>query len=475
MTPRALFTCLALALAACDDGPADSTPDMASGPTPDAMADAMLDAMDGTPDDSPDAMPDGTPDATADATADAAPPADPAFTLDGIGPADCPLSAADCAEIWPAAGSVDLLRSTERFGDAEHPRTAWLYRPPETDGRPLPLLVFLHGGTGNGAAMFARQFDELARGDAIEWRRGDEDCFYTHPTGFADADGRRCLASAQTYRGIEPFALLLPDGIRSISTRIEGARHWEDGRSPSPGQLVDEETRDDVGYIAHLVDLARARDDIDPDRIYLAGWSNGGMMTQRIVCEMGRPGREPLRHIAAVAIGIASMPVNLYDGALGRPQCPRDGFEPPSMMFQVGRGIDTPDCEPYPCAMPVADGDGRMPYASHGERHRTYSPDGGHVVSFPETRDLFAGALDAAYGNRFDEDAPIGLFTAVSVSTFDARVELRVLVTDGGAHDIGGVRGEFASEGRQWQFLSRFHRVAGRVEQRRAGSVEGDY
>ena len=93
MTTRALITCLAFALAACDDGPAGSIPDavpadmasadMASADSGDAMLDAIPDgSADETPDGSADAMPDAMTDAASEAI-DAGPRPDPAFTLDG--------------------------------------------------------------------------------------------------------------------------------------------------------------------------------------------------------------------------------------------------------------------------------------------------------------------------------------------------------------------------------------------------------
>lgn len=41
---------------------------------------------------------------------------------------------------------------------------------------------------------------------------------------------------------------------------------------------------DDVGYLDALVDDISKRPDVDPDRIYMAGFSNGGMMTYRYAC-----------------------------------------------------------------------------------------------------------------------------------------------------------------------------------------------
>ncbi len=414
----------------------------------------------------------------ADAGATEAGPSANGFTFVRSEAAACPLSAADCASDWPATGTVRRWTSTERYRTRTHERTAWMYRPAGTEGRALPLLVFLHGGNGNGAAMFSRAFDELARGESVSWRRATSTCTFSYPNGFRDGAGARCTPETVTYRGAEPFALLFPEGIESASTRIPNARHWEDGRSPSPGQLSVEETRDDVGFIAHLLELAaREAGGVDPERIYLAGWSNGGMMTQRVLCEIESAGREPLRALAAVAVGIAALPANLYDGTEARPRCPRTSTALPSIYFQVGRGIATPDCASFPCMNPIADGDGTMPFATPGARHRVNSPDLGFVQSFADTLELFRASLAASYGaETIEPPNMIGAHTAEQVRTLsEGRVELRSLVTDGGAHETVATRGEFASEARQWRFLAGFRRRAGRVERRAETSVMGSY
>ena len=44
---------------------------------------------------------------------------------------------------------------------------------------------------------------------------------------------------------------------------------------------------DDVDYLNRLIDEVSARSDVDPKRIFMAGFSNGGMMTYRYVCAHG--------------------------------------------------------------------------------------------------------------------------------------------------------------------------------------------
>lgn len=162
---------------------------------------------------------------------------------------------------------------------------------------------------------------------------------------------------------------------------------------------------------------------------------------------------------------------------LGRLLCPRTSTALPALYIQVGRGIPTPDCEPYPCTTPVADGDGLMPFGGLGEKHRVASPDGGFVQSVPDTTALFRGSLDAAYGaDGAATQTMIGTHTVQRTSTFGGNdVELRLLVTDGGAHQTAATRGEFASEPRQWQFLAGFRRSPTGIVRRTGSAVTGTY
>ncbi|MDP3273847.1 MAG: hypothetical protein Q8Q09_01540 [Deltaproteobacteria bacterium] len=445
-------------------------------PTADASRDDALVSDGAFTEDVGDLATDATSDALGDTSMDVGSMGN-GFEFVDRSPAMCPLSPALCASEWPTTGAVERWRSRERFGAVMHDRTAWHYRPPASGTQPLPLVIFLHGGNGNGPKLFSRTFDELARGEEVAWRRNTATCAFEYGRMFRDRTGGVCVPPAVRYRGAEPFALLFPDGILSRSTPIPDARHWEDGRTPSPGQLQDAESRDDVGFIAHLIAQASTRADVDPERIYLVGWSNGGMMTQRVLCALDEPGREPLRRIAAVSVGIAAMPANLYDGAMGRMRCPRVSMFMPPVMFSLGRGIPTADCERYPCTQPVTDGDGIMPYAVMGERHRVNSPDQGMVVSVADSLGVFRAAMTAAYGAPMPEtQSMLGTFTELRTLTFGVgTVALHTMVTVGGAHEAASSRADFAPEPRQWAFLAGYRRRMGAIERRVGAAVTGEY
>src|SRR5215475_3917698 len=68
------------------------------------------------------------------------------------------------------------------------------------------------------------------------------------------------------------FAAVFPDGIYRV---------WNDGREGGRISRVD-----DVGFLHRLVEWLVHHGVADPARVYLAGVSNGGMMTFRMLCEV---------------------------------------------------------------------------------------------------------------------------------------------------------------------------------------------
>lgn len=131
----------------------------------------------------------------------------------------------------------------------------YLVRTPESmdPGSPLPVLVMLHGAGGDGSRA------EIA-------------------TGFtADAD-------------LDDFIVVYPYGTQAAD--IPGELSWNAGACCGVPQR---EQRDDVGFISAMLDEVIAQHPVDESRIYLAGFSNGGMLTYRLSCELGE-------RFAAVAV-----------------------------------------------------------------------------------------------------------------------------------------------------------------------------
>ena len=68
------------------------------------------------------------------------------------------------------------------------------------------------------------------------------------------------------------FVAVFPQGILSS---------WNAGPCCPPATLA---SVDDVGFLTRVVDQLRVRPDVDPDRLYLTGFSNGGMMAYTLAC-----------------------------------------------------------------------------------------------------------------------------------------------------------------------------------------------
>lgn len=113
---------------------------------------------------------------------------------------------------------------------------------PASGAERLPLLVFLHGFGGSGEGL----------ADAL------------HLTEMADAFG---------------FAFVAPEGRLDHS----GRRFWNAG--PSCCNL-DDIAVDHVAALQRWLGTASAHPRVDPRRVYLVGYSNGGFMAYRAACEL---------------------------------------------------------------------------------------------------------------------------------------------------------------------------------------------
>ncbi|MBL0174378.1 MAG: T9SS type A sorting domain-containing protein [Ignavibacteria bacterium] len=114
--------------------------------------------------------------------------------------------------------------------------------PPSYDGvRKAPALIFLHGGSGN--ILSAQNFTLL---NPVSNRNG--------------------------------FLAVYPEGIAPTGN---GGFVWADGR----GTGADKLGIDDVGFVNTMIEALARKYALDTMRIYLAGFSNGGFLVQRIACE----------------------------------------------------------------------------------------------------------------------------------------------------------------------------------------------
>lgn len=147
-----------------------------------------------------------------------------------------------------AAASAQRQSGTLVFGGETRRYTQFV---PETHGAaPLPLIVALHGRTGNGESMA-----EL--------------------TGF------------DTLAEREDVVMLYPDGLNGEWSYVRGI----------PGYPAD--LPDDVLFLERLIEKVSAETSIDSTRIYVTGFSNGGFMAERLACDA------PERYAAFASVSAA--------------------------------------------------------------------------------------------------------------------------------------------------------------------------
>jgi polyhydroxybutyrate depolymerase len=140
--------------------------------------------------------------------------------------------------VGPPLGVAAPAVSGSREGQIQHgglTRRYTIHVPASLNTRvPASLVLVLHGG--GGAAETAERL-----------------------TGFSELADRK------------GFIVVYPNGID---------RRWNDSRGVTGRQDVD-----DVGYFTALVDHLKRTQAIDPRRVYVAGVSNGAMMSHRLACE----------------------------------------------------------------------------------------------------------------------------------------------------------------------------------------------
>lgn len=136
-------------------------------------------------------------------------------------------------------------------------------------GQNTPALLVLHGGGGSGARI------------------------------------KRYTRLTLTRQG---WTVIYPDALDGF---------WNDGRTGLDGTPL--RATDDLGFLRALIARLSAEGRIDPARVYAVGVSNGGAMTQRLVCQA--PGL-----LAGAVVSIMTFPVGL--------DCPPG--PPIPMMFILG-------------------------------------------------------------------------------------------------------------------------------------------
>jgi polyhydroxybutyrate depolymerase len=131
--------------------------------------------------------------------------------------------------------------------------------------------------------------------------------------GFASPKGMFKLANFKPVADKEQFIVICP-----ASKRI-----WHDGKN--------DQGINDIKFISELIDYAIKNYNVDANRVYVAGISNGGFMTARLACELDR-------RIAAVAIVAATLDIGEgYDLKRPMPALYIHGTKDPIVAYDGGK------------------------------------------------------------------------------------------------------------------------------------------
>jgi polyhydroxybutyrate depolymerase len=190
-----------------------------------------------------------------------------AADAEGPGGAEERVGAADESVPAPAVEGVEGGTTVEAQHELEvdgMDRRYLTYAPAALPIEHVPVVVFLHGGVGSGVQL----------AESAEVRE------------HADVDG---------------YLAVLPDGTTNDEGRF---RTWNGGRCCGPAVANDV---DDVGFLEAVLDDVAAQWDVDPDRVFVAGHSNGGIMANRLACEL--PDR-----VAAIGVVAGSLEVPCDEG-----------------------------------------------------------------------------------------------------------------------------------------------------------------
>jgi polyhydroxybutyrate depolymerase len=139
-----------------------------------------------------------------------------------------------------ARRGIKRTHSIEFDGKSRH---YVVYQPVACQGKKVPLVVVLHGGLTNA-----------------------------HYVAFESHMSRKARE--------KKFIVVYPEGSGGIGRQL---LTWNAGGCCGPAA---DKKRDDVGFVREIIAKLRKDYDIDGERIYVAGSSNGGMLAYRIAADL---------------------------------------------------------------------------------------------------------------------------------------------------------------------------------------------
>ncbi len=137
--------------------------------------------------------------------------------------------------------SINTKATTHSMTWDGYERSYLVHLPPKDKRKgPLPVIFNLHGGGGTARGAIGLTFGRF--------------------NDLADEDG---------------FIVVYPNAIK---------KNWNDGRKLDQVKAW-KENIDDVGFIAAIIETLKKEHNIDDQRIFTTGMSNGGFMSSRLLCD----------------------------------------------------------------------------------------------------------------------------------------------------------------------------------------------
>jgi poly(3-hydroxybutyrate) depolymerase len=294
------WTCIAI-LASCAH-PSGSTDAMRSDVLPDSAAPASCNPTTGRTSPLP--------------TCTTADPCTHPLALLGTAPITSPVTMPTCDTSQASHPSYDD-GPPEQFTPADGvTRYACVFHPPgAAAGSPRPLLIFIPGSGGSAQNVYDYT---LLRDKAVAYD----------------------LTGDATRPGFH----LVSVGARNL--------HWPDP-TPEDGPKADYQFRDlaspstnpDIANLDRLVDELAADPAVDPARIYITGWSNGGRFAQLYAIARHERATPSGHRVAAVAVYSAGDPFNQTPD-LPDPSCALNPYPRSTVPLMIVSRA----CDLFPCS-----------------------------------------------------------------------------------------------------------------------------
>jgi len=253
---------------------------------------------------------------------------------------------------------------------------------------PTPLVINLHGGSGN----------------------------YLSVQGFTEMD---------FFSNYYEFITVYPQGIGVAPPGFS----WADGR----GTSADAAGIDDVGFISNLIDSLKTDYNIDSNKIYICGFSNGAFMTQRLSCEIP----DKFAAVGALGCSLDTVLFNTCNPSRAIPMMYVSGTEDPEVPFGGGQMNN-------PAVLPIVPVDSAVQFWVNNNNCQTSE----NMINIPDT-----SQSDSSHVEYF------------KFSDCDCNANVRFYKVVGGGHtwpgvtisaypQLGNTNEDMHASNKLWEFFS---------------------